>query len=77
MITNYYYPVSIQDLRNSIERTLDRGTTAFKIAELMDQHGNEDWLETLANEVRIKLYLVLSLLIVLTLARALDTSPTE
>jgi hypothetical protein len=48
---NYYYPRSLQDLRNEIARTIDRGATALKVGELMDKHGNDDWLGPLMAEL--------------------------
>lgn len=34
---NYYYPNPLEVLRKGIERTVGRGTTAFKIGEMMDK----------------------------------------
>jgi hypothetical protein len=48
---NYYYPTSLEDLRKGIERTIDRGATAFKVGELMDKHGSDDWLGPLMEEL--------------------------
>lgn len=48
---NYYYPRSLEDLREQIERTLDRGATAIKVGELMDKHGSDDWLGPLMEEL--------------------------
>ncbi|KAL3417389.1 hypothetical protein PVAG01_11389 [Phlyctema vagabunda] len=50
-VKNYYYPSSVQSLRDGIQRSLDRGATAFKIGELMDKHGNNDWLEPLMDDL--------------------------
>lgn len=33
-----------------MKRTLDRGSTAFKIEELIDQHGSQDWLGHLMDQ---------------------------
>jgi len=41
-VKNYYYPTSLEVLREDIEHTIDRGATAFKIGELMDKHGSDD-----------------------------------
>ena len=38
---NFYYPNSLEDLQQGIERTIDRGATAFKVSERMDKHGEE------------------------------------
>lgn len=43
-MSNYYYPSSLKDLRDGFERTIDRGSTAFKVGEMMDKHGSNDWL---------------------------------
>jgi hypothetical protein len=48
---NYYYPTSLSDLRAAIERSIDRGATAFKVGELMDKHGSDDWLGPLLEEL--------------------------
>lgn len=48
---NYYYPTSVEELRNSMKRSLDQGSTAFKIGELMDQHGSKEWLEPLLDQI--------------------------
>ncbi len=50
-IMNYYYPQSIDDLREGIARSLDRGATAFKVGELMDKHGSDGWLEPLLDDL--------------------------
>jgi len=48
---NYYFPTSLKELREGIERSIDRGATAFKVGELMDKHGSNDWLGPLLDEV--------------------------
>jgi hypothetical protein len=48
---NYYYPTSLKELREGIERSIDRGATALKIGELMDKHGPDDWLGPLMDEL--------------------------
>ena len=50
-ILNYVYPSSLEELRQVIERTIDRGATAFKIGEMMDKHGSDDWLEPFLQEL--------------------------
>ncbi|KAF8860812.1 hypothetical protein BDZ45DRAFT_703698 [Acephala macrosclerotiorum] len=50
-IMNFYYPRSLEALREGIERGIDRGATAFKVGELMDKHGNDDWLGPLMEEL--------------------------
>ncbi|RDW85209.1 hypothetical protein BP6252_02799 [Coleophoma cylindrospora] len=51
VVRNYYYPTRLGALREGIERSLDRGATAFKIGELMDRNGNDDWLAPLLEEL--------------------------
>jgi hypothetical protein len=48
---NYFYPTRLDDLRNAIERSIDRGATAFKVGELMDKHGSDDWLGPFLEEL--------------------------
>lgn len=48
---NYYYPSSVTELREGIERSMDRGATTLKVGELMDKHGSDDWLEPLMDEL--------------------------
>jgi hypothetical protein len=48
---NYYYPTPVEELRNSMKRSLDHGATAFKIGKLVDQHGSKEWLEPLLDEI--------------------------
>jgi hypothetical protein len=50
-LDNYFNPTTVEELRESIERSIDRGTAALKVGELMDKHGNEDWLEPFMNEI--------------------------
>lgn len=51
VVMNYYYPTSLEELRKGIERTIDRGATTFKVGELMDKHGSDDWLGPLMDEL--------------------------
>ena len=48
---DYYYPRSLKDLRAGVERSIDRGATAFKVGEMMDKHGSSDWLGPLMEEL--------------------------
>ncbi|PVH70925.1 hypothetical protein DL98DRAFT_472213 [Cadophora sp. DSE1049] len=50
-IMNYFYPRSVADLREEMTRSFDRGATAFKVGELMDKHGSDNWLEPLLDEL--------------------------
>ncbi|KAI9676426.1 MAG: hypothetical protein M1817_000583 [Caeruleum heppii] len=44
VLRNYYYPSSVQSLRESIERAKNSETTALRFGELVDKHGKDDWL---------------------------------
>jgi len=48
---NHFYPRSVADLRAEMTRSFDRGATAFKVGELMDKHGSDNWLEPLLDEL--------------------------
>lgn len=48
---NYFYPTPLEDLREAIRRTIDRGATAFKVGELMDKHGSDNWLGPFLEEL--------------------------
>jgi hypothetical protein len=50
-VKNSYYTNSLEALREGIERTIDRGATAFKIGELMDKHGSDDWLGSFVDQI--------------------------
>ena len=50
-ILNYYRPMSIEAVRASIRRSLERGGAALKVNDLMDQHGSKDWLRPLLDEL--------------------------
>ncbi|KAI9884989.1 MAG: hypothetical protein M1823_003226 [Watsoniomyces obsoletus] len=44
VIYNRYHPSSLESLQESIERNLERGSTAHRIGDLIDKHGREEWL---------------------------------
>ncbi|KAL9123381.1 MAG: hypothetical protein Q9187_000063 [Circinaria calcarea] len=44
---NRYFPTSVESLRDSIRRALDREGVAYGLGELIDRHGQKDWLEPL------------------------------
>ncbi|KAH7400410.1 hypothetical protein BKA64DRAFT_481465 [Cadophora sp. MPI-SDFR-AT-0126] len=50
-IMNDFYPPTVADLRAEMSRSFDRGATAFKVGELMDKHGSDNWLEPLLDQV--------------------------
>lgn len=47
MLKNRYFPRSAEQLRESIERSLEGEGTPFQIGELIDKHGRAHWLEPL------------------------------
>ncbi|TVY55057.1 hypothetical protein LCER1_G007475 [Lachnellula cervina] len=51
LVMNYYCPMSPAVLRAEIERSIDRGATALKAGEMMDQHGSKDWLAPLIDQL--------------------------
>lgn len=51
VIDNYYHPTSAQEVRESIKRTMDQGSTASKVGELIGKHGSDEWLGPLMDEV--------------------------
>jgi hypothetical protein len=48
---NRFYPTSINSMRESLNRALDRGAQAYRWGELVDRHGREQWLDPLMQEV--------------------------
>jgi hypothetical protein len=50
-VMNYFYPTSVEELRKAIERSINRSSTAFKVGELMDKHGADNWLGPLLDEL--------------------------
>ena len=51
MAKNRYFPTTVESLRESTKRALDREGTAFKFGELIDKHGRDNWLEPLVDEL--------------------------
>jgi dissimilatory sulfite reductase (desulfoviridin) alpha/beta subunit len=51
VVKNRISPTSVDSVRESLDRALDRGTQAYRWGELVDRHGRERWLEPLMNEV--------------------------
>jgi hypothetical protein len=48
---NFYYLNPLEDLRQGIVRTIDRGATACKVGEMMDKYGSNDWLGLLLEKL--------------------------
>ena len=46
---NRYFPTSVESLRESVRRAVDREGVAYGLGELIDKHGREDWLEPLTD----------------------------
>ncbi len=42
-----YYPPTIRDLRETLERSEDAEKTALDLSELIEQHGAHGWVEPL------------------------------
>lgn len=51
VVKNRHFPSTVQSLRESLDRVLNRGGTAYRFAELIDKHGRENWLEPLIDEL--------------------------
>lgn len=51
VLSNRYNHRSVRSLRESHERAMDDGATAFKISELIHRHGAGEWLDPLIDEV--------------------------
>lgn len=50
-IRNRYYPSSVQDIRESMARGVDRTEKAKAWSELISYHGRDSWLEPLLDEL--------------------------
>ncbi|KAI9812945.1 MAG: hypothetical protein M1826_002728 [Phylliscum demangeonii] len=44
VVWNRIHPSSLESLRESIERNQELGSAAYRLSELIDKHGREDWL---------------------------------
>lgn len=51
VVKRRFFPSSVQALRESMARALNRGDTAYKFSELIDKHGSEKWLGPLADRL--------------------------
>ena len=51
VLRNRYYPTSVKSLKAAQHRAQDNSRKALQISELMDKHGNENWLEPLVREL--------------------------
>ncbi|KAL2430077.1 hypothetical protein ABEF95_000523 [Exophiala dermatitidis] len=50
-IRNRFRPSSVQTIRESVARSIDRGSRAHAWGELIQRHGKADWLEPLLDEL--------------------------
>lgn len=48
---NRYFPSSVEVLRESIRRSHDQRSGAYKFGELVDKHGRHHWIEPLLDEL--------------------------
>lgn len=53
------YPSSIQHVRSSLDRAIDRAQKAYSWSEFVDKHGSRDWIEPLLEDVGPQLQLQL------------------
>lgn len=51
VLRNRYRPSSLESLQESMKRNLERGSIAYRLGDLIDKHGREDWLGPLMDEV--------------------------
>ena len=51
VLRNRYYPTSVESLRAARYRVQDKRQRALQISELMDRHGNDEWLKPLAKDL--------------------------
>lgn len=51
VIKHRFFPKSIDSLRASMHRAHDRNQSAHRFGELIDKHGNENWLEPLMKDM--------------------------
>ena len=51
VLRNRFSPRSIESLRAAQQRAQEQGRKALKISELIDKHGNDNWLEPLARDL--------------------------
>ena len=51
VVKRRYFSANTKSLRESMDRALNRGNTAYKFGELINKHGREEWLEPLIDEM--------------------------
>lgn len=50
-LKNKFYPHDVNSIRESLDRSLDRGAQAYWFGELVDRYGREKWLEPLLDQI--------------------------
>ena len=60
VIKHRFFPTSIDSLRASMQRAHDGSQSAYRVGELIDQHGNQNWLEPLMEDMGPYIQLQLS-----------------
>lgn len=50
-LKNKFYPHDVNYMRESLDRSLDRGAQAYRFGELVDRYGREKWLEPLLDQI--------------------------
>ncbi|KAL8722824.1 MAG: hypothetical protein Q9225_000773 [Loekoesia sp. 1 TL-2023] len=51
VVRNRYFPSSVKALRESIRRSHDQQSRAYKFGELVDKHGRHHWIEPLLDQL--------------------------
>jgi hypothetical protein len=51
VLKNKYYPTSVESVRHSMKRGIDREAHAQAWGELVEQHGHKGWIEPLLDEL--------------------------
>ena len=51
MLKNRFFPRSLEQLRESVQRRLQGESNAFEFGELIDKHGRDHWLEPLIEDL--------------------------
>lgn len=59
VLRNRFQPHSVESLQTSMQRTRDAQSKSHKIRELMDRHGDSDWVEPLIEDIGPRMQLQL------------------
>lgn len=60
VLRNRFQHKEIEEMRESYERTLDRGSAAYKFNEIIQEHGADNWIEPVVGTVGPKIQVELS-----------------